>query len=154
MRMPPKRWIIATALVLGACGGGGIASDTTNDPVAQNVVEAAAKGKSAAVAAAVDCSNKPDFVPIYAGGEVTTCVASEDGRGARHVSGSIVYLTDASPREVLGWSRAQANASGLAQRLSTDKSYSAGEESQRSLMVVAEPFEGRTRVTVNWGSGV
>ncbi|MGK6354105.1 hypothetical protein ACMGDH_02635 [Sphingomonas sp. DT-207] len=141
------------ALLLGACGGG-VSSDDVRDPLAQNVAEAASKGKSAAVAAAIDCSNTPDFVPIYRDAQVTACVASEDGRGRRHVSGSIVYLTGASPREVLGWSRAQANASGLHQRLATDETYSAGEESQRSLMVIVEPFEGRTRVTVNWGSGV
>lgn len=144
---------LAAALLLGACGGG-VSSDDVHDPLAQNVAEAASKGKSAVVAAAIDCSNKPDFVPIYHDAQVTTCVASEDGKGRRHVSGSIVYLTSASPREVLGWSRAQANASGLHQRLATDNTYSAGEESQRSLMVIVEPFEGRTRVTVNWGSGV
>ncbi|MBO9621988.1 MAG: hypothetical protein J7500_04680 [Sphingomonas sp.] len=145
---------LGAGLLLGACGGGGVSSDDVRDPVAQNVAEAAAKGKSAAVAAAIDCSNKPDFVPVYHDARITTCVASEDGRGQRHVSGSIVYLTEASPREVLGWSRAQANASGLAQRLATDKSYSAGEESQRSLMVVVEPVAQGTRVTVNWGDRV
>jgi hypothetical protein len=144
---------LAAALLLAACGGG-VSSDDVRDPLAQNIAEAASKGKSAAVAAAIDCSNTPGFVPIYRDAQVTTCVASEDGRGRRHVSGSIVYLTSAPPREVLGWSRAQANASGLHQRLATDSTYSAGEESQRSLMVIVEPFEGRTRVTVNWGSGV
>ncbi|HVJ03544.1 MAG TPA: hypothetical protein VM662_15295 [Sphingomonas sp.] len=145
---------LGAGLLLGACGGNGVSSDNVSDPVAQNVVEAAAKGKSAAVAAAIDCSNKPDFVPVYRDARITTCVAGEDGRGPRHVSGSIVYLTGAAPREVLGWSRAQANASGLAQRLATDKSYSAGEESQRSLMIVVEPVAEGTRVTVNWGDGV
>lgn len=144
---------LAAALLLAACGGG-VSSDDVRGPLAQNVAEAASKGKSAVVAAATDCSNTPRFVPIYRDAQVTTCVASEDGRGRRHVSGSIVYLTSAPPREVLGWSRAQANASGLHQRLATDSTYSAGEESQRSLMVIVEPFERRTRVTVNWGSGV
>lgn len=114
---------------------------------------AAAEGTPAAVAAATDCSNKPDFVPVYRDAQVTTCVSSADGQ-PRHVSGTIVYLAKARPAEVLGWSRAQANASGLGQRLSTPTMYSAGEESKRSLMIVVEPMNGGTRATVNWGRGI
>lgn len=143
--------LIALSL-LGACGGG-VSSDTTNDPTARNVVEAAAAGTPAAITAAADCSNKPDFVPVYDDAQITTCVSSADGR-PRHVSGTIVYLARAQPAEVLGWSRAQANASGLGQRLSTPTTYSAGEESKRSLMIVVEPMDGGTRATVNWGRGI
>lgn len=114
---------------------------------------AAANGTPAAVAAAADCSNRPDFVPVYEGARITTCVSSGDGT-PRHVSGTIVYVVKADPAEVLSWSRAQANASGLGQRLSTATMYSAGEESKRSLMIITEPMEGGTRATVNWGRGI
>lgn len=146
--------LFAPLLLLAGCGDGGVESDNVADPLAQNVAEAASKGKSAAVAAAVDCSNKPAFVPIYSDAQVTTCIASEDGKGRRHVSGSIVYLTKAPPNEVLGWSRAQANAAGLRQKLATDTKYEAGEETQRSLMILVEPLGEATRVTVNWGDAV
>jgi hypothetical protein len=146
--------LLAAPLLLAGCGGTGVSSDTTNDIVAQNVVEAAANGTPARVAAAVDCNNKPDFVPVQQGAEVTTCISGPDGVNTRHVSGTIVYLTDDDPRHAIAWSRGQANASGLAPRQASDTRYSAGEEGKRSLMILAEPFEGRTRVTVNWGKGV
>jgi hypothetical protein len=144
--------ILSSALLLAACGGG-VSSETTSDPTGQNVAAAAAEGTSAAMAAAVDCSNKPDFVPIYDGAQITTCVSSADGT-PRHVSGSVVYLVREDPAKVLGWSRAQANASGLGQRLSTPTTYSAGEAAKRSVMVVVEPMNGGTRATVNWGSDI
>lgn len=147
-----RHLILGSTLLLAACGGG-VSSETTGDPVGQNVAAAAAEGKSARITAAADCSNKPDFVPLYAGAQITTCVSSADGT-PRHVSGSIVYLVKEQPAKVLGWSRAQANASGLGQRLSTATMYSAGEESKRSLMVVVEPMDGGTRATVNWGRSV
>lgn len=145
--------LLLPALLLGGCGGGGVSTETTDDPTGQNVAAAAANGKPAAVTAAADCNNKPDFVPVYPGGQVTECLAGPDGK-ARHVSGSIVYLTDAAPREALGWSRAQANAAGLAPRHASDTQYSAGEEGKRTLMFVVDMLGGRTRVTVNWSSDV
>jgi hypothetical protein len=147
--------VLASLALLSACGDGGVSSEGTDDPVAQNVVEKAAAGTPAAVAAAVDCGNKPDFVPVYADAEITTCRADIDGRSKRHVSGSIVYLTKAAPRAVLGWSRAQANAAGLGQRMLTDKSYSAGEDDKRSLLIAVEPMADQgSRVSVNWGDEV
>lgn len=147
-----RHLILGSTLLLAACGGG-VSSETTSDPTGQNVAAAAAEGKPAVVTAAADCSNKPDFVPIYDDAQITTCVSSADGT-PRHVSGSIVYLVKEDPAKVLGWSRAQANASGLGQRLSTPTMYSAGEDKQRSVMIVVEPMNGGTRATVNWGSGV
>jgi hypothetical protein len=147
-----RRLLLGSTLLLAACGGG-VSSETTGDPTGQNVAVAAANGTPAAIAAAADCSNKPDFVPVYQGAQVTTCVSSADGT-PRHVSGTIVYLVKAQPAEVLGWSRAQANASGLGQRLSTATMYSAGEKSKRSLMIIVEPMDGGTRATVNWGRDV
>jgi hypothetical protein len=142
---------LIAALPLAACGG--VSSDTTNDPVAQNVIEATAQGTPAAIAAATDCGNRPDFVPVYEGAQITTCVSGADGI-PRHVSGNIVYLTHAAPAEVLGWSRAQANASGLVPGPSTPTSYSAGEKTERNVRISVEPMNGGTRVTLNWGRGV
>ncbi|AQR74607.1 hypothetical protein [Sphingomonas sp. LM7] len=143
---------VSSALLLAACGGG-VSSETTDDPTGQNVAAAAAEGKPAAISAAIDCSNKPDFVPIYADSQITTCISGPDGT-PRHVSGSIVYLTREQPAKVLGWSREQANASGLGQVLLTPTKYTAGEEKERSLMIVVEPMNGGTRATVNWGRSV
>jgi hypothetical protein len=147
------RYLFLSAAFLASACGGGPSTETTDDPTGQNVAEAAAKGKPAAITAAADCSNKPDFVPVYENAQVTTCVSGPDGT-PRHVSGTIVYVVKAAPAEVLGWSREQANASGLGQRLMTATQYSAGEDGQRSLLVVVEPMDGGTRATVNWGSGV
>ncbi len=138
-----------TALALvAACGRG---ERSTEDPVGQNVAAAAAAGVPANVAAAADCSNKPDFVPVYANATILSCTAAPDGLEGRHVSGNLVYETDAPVKQVLGWSRAQANASGLKYRRETGFSYEAGEEAERSLRVVAESHLGRTRVSIGWG---
>jgi len=147
-----RHLMLSSTLLLAACGGG-VSTETTSDPTGQNVAAAAAEGKPAAITAAADCSNKPDFVPVYEGARITTCVSGPDGT-PNHVSGSIVYLVEEDPAKVLGWSREQANASGLGQRLLTANKYSAGEDGQRSLMVVVEPMNGGTRATVNWGTGV
>jgi len=146
-----RQAVLAAGLFLAACGG---SPKSTNDPVAQNVAAAAAEGTPAALAAATDCGQAPpEFVPLYADAKIVTCVSGPDGQ-QDHVSGTIVYTTNAKPAEVLGWSRGQANASGLAQRMATDKMYSAGEEKRRSIMVVVDTIDGRTRVTVNWGKDI
>jgi len=146
-----RQAVLAAGLLLAACGG---SPKTTDDPVGQNVAAAAAEGKPAALTAATDCGQAPpDFVPLYTDAKITTCVSGPDGQ-EDHVSGTIVYTTSAKPAEVLGWSRGQANASGLAQRMATDKMYSAGEEKRRSLMVVVDTVGGQTRVTVNWGKDI
>lgn len=142
--------ILACLVLLGACSGG-VKTDDVEDPTAQNVAAAAANGTSARVAAATDCSNRPDFAPIAPGGQITTCVSGPDGTRPGHVSGTIVYMTDLDPGRAISWSRTQANASGLAPRKAETFRYEAGEPSQRSLMILAEPHQGRTRVTVNWG---
>ncbi|WP_294332903.1 hypothetical protein [uncultured Sphingomonas sp.] len=144
------RWSAGAALfALAACGGHG--EKTTDDPVGQNVASAAAAGVPANVAAAMDCSNKPDFVPVYAGGTVLSCTAAPDGLPGRHVSGNLVYEVDAPEKTVLGWSRAQANAAGLKYRRDTPYSYEAGEEAERSLRVVVDSHRGHTRVSISWG---
>jgi len=143
------RWSAGLAvLLLAACGRG---EKTTDDPVGQNVASAAAAGVPANVTAAMDCSNKPDFVPVYAGATILSCTAAPDGLPGRHVSGNLVYETDAAEKTVLGWSRAQANAAGLKYRRDTSYSYEAGEETERSLRVVVDSHRGRTRVSISWG---
>jgi hypothetical protein len=150
-----RRHTIARAVLLGGfvllagCGRGG--PQTTDDPVAQNVASAAAAGVPANVSAAIDCGNKPDFVPVYANATILSCTAAPDGLPGRHVSGNLVYETDAPEKQVLGWSRAQANAAGLKYRRETGFSYEAGEESERSLRVAVEGHLGRTRVSITWG---
>ena len=138
------------AALLSACGSGGPDAATTNDPAAQNVALAAAEGTPAAVTAAIECKAKPDFVPVYGDATVTSCTS---GAGVQpgHESGTIVYTTSADPKTVLGWSRAQANASGLGQRALSETMYSAGEASKRSLMVLVAPEGAGAKVTVNWG---
>ncbi|MBC9034525.1 hypothetical protein IAG41_19225 [Sphingomonas sp. JC676] len=146
-----RQAVLTAGLLLAACGG---SPKTTDDPVGQNVAAAAAEGKPAALTAATDCGQAPpDFVPLYTNAKIISCVSGPDGQ-QDHVSGTIVYVTNAKPAEVLGWSRGQANASGLAQRMATDKMYSAGEERRRSLMVVVDTVDGQTRVTVNWGKDI
>lgn len=144
---------LAPLLLLAGCGGGGPSSDTVDDPTAQNVAAAAAEGVPAAIAAGTDCSNKPDFVPLYADAQITSCISAPDGL-PRHISGTIVYTTAAAPDVVLGWSRSQINASGLAHRSLSANKYEAGEETRRSIMVVVDRYQDRTRVTLNWGRGV
>lgn len=146
-----RNMVLAAGLLLAACGS---SPKSTNDSVGQNVAAAAAEGTPAAITAATDCGQRPPaFVPLYTDAKITTCVSGPDGQ-KDHVSGTIVYLTKAKPAEVLGWSRGQANASGLGQRLATDKMYSAGEERRRSIMVVVDSVDGQTRVTVNWGKDI
>lgn len=142
---------VAVALLAGC--GESPDSRTTNDPVALNVIEASAEGTPAAVAAATDCSNRPGFVAVYPGAQITLCLSGPDGLPG-HVSGNIVYLTPASVREVLDWSRAQANAAGLVERTLTPTGFTAGEKERRSMTVRIDPVGSETRVTIAWGGEV
>ncbi|WP_227698548.1 hypothetical protein [Sphingomonas hengshuiensis] len=92
-------------------------------------------------------------MPLYADAQVTSCISGPDGL-PNHVSGTIVYTTAATPKAVLGWSRSQIDASGLAHRSLSENKYEAGEERRRSIMVVVDSYQGRTRVTLNWGRGI
>lgn len=150
--------LMGLTLLLAACGGEGDGTGnatvaTTNDPTAQNVVAAAAEGTPAAVSAAIDCSNKPAFVPIYREAQVTTCVSGPDGQ-PRHVSGSIVYTTHTSPTDVLAWSLDQARVAGLTDASVYGNKLTTGVHQGRKLMILSEPYQGATRVTVNWSGPV
>ena len=152
-----RYWPLGLALVLGACGGGDGSGNagvvTTDDPAAQNVVEATANGTPAAVAAATDCSNRPSFVPVYREAQITSCVSGPDGQ-TRHVSGSIVYTTHTSPGDVLAWSLNQARAASFPDAALQGNKLVTGTQQGRTLMIVSEPYNGATRVTVNWSSPV
>jgi len=139
---------LGLTMLLAACGGGPDTSGTSN-PAAQNVAVAAAEGTPAAQTAAVECTKKPDFVPIYGDAKISLCTSTGD-EGSQQ-SGTIIYTTAAAPNVALAWSREQANASGLGQRMLSETMYSAGETTKRSIMVLVEPEGSGTRVTVNWG---
>lgn len=126
---------LGLTMLLAACGDGAKTSGTS-DPAGQNV-------------AAVECANRPDFAPVYGDARITHCTS--DGTPPGQQSGTIIYTTAAEPKVVLGWSREQANASGLGQRLLTETIYSAGEATRRNIMVIVEPDGSGSRVTVNWG---
>ena len=143
-----RRAAFGLAALLSACGGG-TGTATTSDPAGQNVAMAAAEGTPAVVTAAAECKAKPDFVPVY--GDATVILCTSGPAQPDQESGTIVYTTSATPRTVLGWSRAQANASGLGQRMLNETMYSAGEANERSLMVMVAPEGDGAKVTVNWG---
>ncbi|NYT41705.1 hypothetical protein HZY97_13110 [Sphingomonas sp. R-74633] len=137
--------VIGLALLAGACGG----PKTTNDPAAQNVIDATSKGVPAAVAAGT-CDSKPDFVPIFKEAKVISCTsANVTVTGKR--SGTVIYTDFASPSTILTWSKQQAIASGLSLSIEDGKSFSAGEGDKRTLKVMAEAGTATTNVTVNWG---
>jgi hypothetical protein len=140
--------IVGLTALLAACGAGPETSGT-NDSAGQNVAAAAAAGTPAVQTASAECDKKPDFAPVYRDAKISACVS--DGTPGGQQSGTIVYTTPAEPKTVLGWSREQANASGLGQRMLSDTMYSAGETTKRSIMIVVEPEGSGSRVTVNWG---
>ncbi|MES2986766.1 MAG: hypothetical protein V4808_02560 [Pseudomonadota bacterium] len=137
------------AILLAACGDSGTGTSGTSNPAAQNVAAAAATGTPANETAAVECGKKPDFVPVYADAKITICT-TEGAEGSQQ-SGTVIYTTAVAPNVALAWSREQANASGLGQRMLSETMYSAGETSKRSIMIVVEPEGAGARVTVNWG---
>lgn len=154
------RAVIAMGLTvaLSACGGGGSSSSTTSTSTSTTTTaasnEAEANPQLAALTGGVeggnDCSKNPDFVPIYAGGTIRIC--SNAHFDATHkTSGMVSYGTTAAPAAVLAWSKEQAAKAGLTERLSTDKMFSAGEGSKRTMMVMALPEGTGSKVTVNWG---
>lgn len=140
---------LGLTMLLAACGGG-TKTVGTSDAGGQNVAAAAATGTPANQTASVECGKKPDFVPVYADAQISVCTT--EGSPGSQQSGTIIYTTAAAPNVALGWSREQANASGLGQRMLSETMYSAGETTKRSIMVLVEAEGTGTRVTVNWGS--
>lgn len=144
---------IGLAALLTACGGGASSSGNTGAGSGTGTSAGATPDAVAALTGGVegsnDCSKNPDFAPVYAGGEIRVC-SSAHFDATQKASGSFSYATSAAPAAVLAWSKAQADKAGLAQRISTDKMYSAGEGTKRSLVIFARPDGAGSRVTVNW----
>lgn len=136
--------VIGLALLAVACGG----PRTTEDPIAQNVVEATAKGTPAAVAAGT-CADKPDFVPIYENSKVLSC--THDARSATRRGGRVIYTSVAHPSAILAWSKQQALRSGLDLGVEDGSSINAREGDRRTLRVTASEGVIRTSVTIDWG---
>jgi hypothetical protein len=147
---------VGLAALLAGCGGSPstTSATTTASSSSENGSAGASVGSVAAVTGGVegsnDCSKKPDFAPVYAGGTIRVC-SSAHFDAANRTSGTVSYTTAAAPAAVLAWSKEQAAKAGLAERLSTDKMFSAGEGARRTLMVMALPDGSGSRVTVNWG---
>jgi hypothetical protein len=144
---------IGLTLLLTACGAGSSSSpsSTTTATASSNEISL---GSAAALTGGVeggnDCSKNPDFVPIYAGGTIRIC-SNAHLDSLHRTSGMVAYGTSAAPAAVLAWSKEQAAKAGLAERLSTDKMFSAGEGNKRTMMVMALPEGTGSKVTVNWG---
>ena len=138
------------AALLAACDGGG--EPSAGNATAGNSADATL-GSGSALAGGVegsnDCSKKPDFAPIYAGAAIRVCSSAHfDATGKD--AGTVAYGTSAAPATVLAWSRAEATRAGLAERMATDKMFSAG-RADKTLMVMALPEGSGSKVTVNWG---
>lgn len=134
--------VIGLALLAGACGG----PKTTNDPAAQNVIDATSRGVPAAVAAGT-CNSKPDFVPVREDAKFISCTS---GKALGRTSGTVIYTSTAEPSTVISWAKEQAIRASLALHIEDGGSFTAG-DSKRTLRVAAEPGEARTTVRVNWG---
>ncbi|MEP9358998.1 hypothetical protein [Sphingomonas sp. KR3-1] len=138
--------VIGLALLAAGCGG----PKTTDDPAAQNVIDATSKGVPAKVAAGT-CNDKPDWVPIFKEAKIISCT-SGDGAVTGKRSGTVIYTDFGSPSSVLAWSKQQAIAQGLSLSIEDGKSFSAAQGDTRTLKVTAESGTAVTNVTVNWGA--
>ncbi len=127
-------------LALAGCGG---------QPPATNQASHDS-GSSAGIASAVDCSGKPDFVPVYADAKISTCTQGDVAATGR-TSGTILYTSAAAPTTVLSWSKEQALRAGLALKLEDGMSISAMQGDERTLKVMAMAQGAGSTVTVNWG---
>lgn len=137
--------VIGLALLAAACGG----PKTTDDPAAQNVIDATSKGVPASVAAGT-CNDKPAWVPIYKEAKIVSCTSGDVAVTGKR-SGTVMYTDFASPSTILTWSKQQALAQGLSLSIEDGRSFSAGQGNQRTLRVMAESATAVTNVTVNWG---
>ncbi|MES2442683.1 MAG: hypothetical protein V4574_07615 [Pseudomonadota bacterium] len=143
-----------TALLAG-CGGASTtatSTSTSTTTTTANTTDATATTVAAltgGVEGSNDCGKNPDFAPIYAGGAITTC-SSAHFDATHKTSGSVSYTTPTAPAAVLAWSKEQAAASGLSQRLANPTMISFGEGAKRSLVVIALAEGAGSRVTVNW----
>ncbi|MDF7774247.1 hypothetical protein P1X14_03210 [Sphingomonas sp. AOB5] len=131
------------AVSLSACGAkpAGDKRDDTFETKAAEVLSA--NGSN-------DCAKNPDFAPIYTDAKINVCSSAHfDATGKD--AGTVSYSSAAAPAVILAWSKEHATKSGLAERISNDKMFSAGEGNKRTIMVMALPEGSGSKVTVNWG---
>ncbi len=142
------RIIVAGAvLTLGGCDAGNDNHSGDDRGVAATAMTAASTD------APVDCTRLPDFVPLYAGARVETCVSGPASEPRRE-SGTVVYTTDARAEEVMAWYKDKATGDGLVTALSTETLFSARDGSRRTVMAMVETVRGTTKVTLNWGRDI
>lgn len=141
------------AALLTGCGGAGTSTTTVTTSNGTTTSTTTSTDSLTALTGGVegsnDCSKNPDFAPVYAGGTIKVC-SSAHFDATKKTSGSFSYTTPAAPAEVLAFSKEQATKSGLSERIASDKMYSAGEGTKRSLVVITLPDGSGTRATVNW----
>lgn len=145
-----RKTILIMGLLAAGCGGPSVTvttGDGTKVTTSANGSVSVATGNDSAVTAA--CADKPEFVPLYAGAKLTTCVSNKVAATGR-VSGTAVYTSDAAPGIVLAWSKDQAVKAGLEPRIGTDTMFSAT-QGDRTLAVMAAAEGSGSQVTVNWG---
>lgn len=131
---------LGLGMLLAGCGQPPATNQTAHD-----------SSSSAGIARQADCSARPDFVPLYADAQVTSCAQSDVAATGRR-SGTILYTSAAAPTTILTWSREQGLRSGLALRLEDGMSISMGEGDARTLRVMAMARGKGSTVTVNWGA--
>lgn len=135
------------ALTLGGCDAG---NDNTSSDDRGSASAALAEVPGGAP---IDCRKLPDFVPLYAGARVETCVSGPASEPRRE-SGTVVYMTGAAPEVVMAWYKDKATGDGLVPSLSTATLFAARDGSSRVMMAMVETVRGATRVTLNWGRDI
>lgn len=134
---------LGLAALLSACGGKQAADNTVSATETRVAEILSANGSN-------DCKKNPDFAPVYTDAKISVCSSAHfDATGKD--AGTVSYSTAAAPATVLAWSKEHATKSGLAERISNDKMFSAGEGQKRTIMVMALPDGSGSKVTVNWG---
>lgn len=138
-------------LILAGCGG----EPTVSPEIAASTApESAASPTPAPDPAHVKCEGLPNFVTVRPDVRITSCTSGPGATPGR-TSGTVIFFTDDRAVDVTAWYRAQAKAAGMQDALNIDKPnplYSAKDSTNRNIMVLTERSNGRTKVTLNWGS--
>lgn len=150
--------ILIPAALLAGCGGQGSSTTVTHDGSKTTVtsdgskvtVESNGAKLTTGTGAGIECANKPDFAPVYAGSTILTCVSGGTQDGKRE-SGSVFYSNPAAAAAILAWSKAEVVKAGFEPRLETQQMFSATNGDQRSIMVMVNPKDSGTEVSVSWG---
>lgn len=134
---------LGLAALLSACGGRPAVDNTASATETRAAEILSANGSN-------DCKKNPDFAPVYTDAKISVCSSAHfDATGKD--AGTVSYSSAAAPAVILAWSKEHATKAGLAERISNDKMFSAGEGQKRTIMVMALPEGSGSKVTVNWG---